>query len=119
MGTVKRMILVIAATLAIPLVFAACGDTNTNPTPPTFTTGSSGSSGEGGQGGQAGAGGGGSGGTAGAGGAANCDGANGCYACPPTATEQYLNACTGAQCSPFDNVARWPLYNGGKLPPLP
>lgn len=49
----------------------------------------------------------------------NCDGVNGCYSCPPKTGNQLLNACTGAQCSPFDNVARLPLYNNGNLPAIP
>ena len=52
-----------------------------------------------------------------------CDatGDGGCYACPPTTTSQFLNQCTGAQCSGFSNTVRIPsndfLPDGG-LPPL-
>ena len=50
---------------------------------------------------------------------ASCSGADACYACSPATTIEFLNACTSAQCLPFDNTARLPLYNGGNLPPLP
>ena len=49
----------------------------------------------------------------------SCTGTDGCYACPPQTTSEFLNGCTNAQCSPFDNVARLPLYNNGNLPSLP
>lgn len=118
MGTIKRTMLLVAVVLATPFVAVACDSTNDNPKPPTFTTSASSSSS--GQGGAGGAGGnGGEAGAAGAGGSPNCAGPNGCYACPPKETDQYLNACTDSQCSPFDNVTRLPLYNGGNLPPLP
>lgn len=90
-----------------------------NPTPTTSSSSSSGGttiSGEGGTGtGGTGTGGTGTGGT----GTVNCDGPNGCFDCPPKKTVEFLNACTDAQCTPFDNAARLPLYNGGNLPPLP
>jgi hypothetical protein len=73
----------------------------------TSSTGSSASTGTG-------AGGGGTGGAP-----PSCDGVNGCYSCPPKTGNQLLNACTGSQCSPFDNVARLPLYNSGNLPAIP
>jgi hypothetical protein len=70
--------------------------------------------------GTGGAGGGGTSSATGTGGAPpKCDGPNGCYACPPKTGVQILNACSGSQCSPFDNVARLPLYNNGNLPPIP
>lgn len=105
------------------IAVAACSSEG-NPTPPdtTFTTSSGTSTGATGTGG---AGGGGAGsssatGTGGAGGAPpECNGPNGCFACPPKTGNQILNACTASQCSPFDNVARLPLYNNGTLPPLP
>jgi hypothetical protein len=133
--------LLLALTLPV-----ACSDDDENaqPAPPTFpTTGGSGGSSAGASGGGSDAGSGGSdagsggssagsggdggaagtAGTAGTGGAAgaggNCQGENGCYACPPTTLEHYLNRCTGAQCVPFDDAARLPLYNGGNLPPVP
>jgi hypothetical protein len=122
-------------------LLAACGDGG-NPEPPGTTTttdtttsstsatggtgtgGSTSSGGGGSTGGTTSSGGGGTGGTVttgggGTGGAPNCDGPNGCYSCKPTVDVQFLNACTNAQCSPFDNVARLPLYNGGNLPPVP
>jgi hypothetical protein len=43
----------------------------------------------------------------------------GCYACAPKTEPQFLNQCTGSQCSHYDNVANLPLYNGGNLPALP
>jgi hypothetical protein len=43
-----------------------------------------------------------------------------CYACAPTTTTQFLNACTGATCVPFDDVGRLTLLlPDGALPPLP
>lgn len=43
-----------------------------------------------------------------------------CYACAPTDTPQFLNACTSAQCVPFDDVKRLThLLPNGRLPPLP
>lgn len=103
--------------------FVACSS-ESNPTPPdtTFTTSASTTTSATGTGG---AGGGSTSsssatGTGGAGGAPpECNGPNGCYACPPKTGNQFLNACTSSQCSPFDDVARLPLYNGGNLPPIP
>lgn len=48
-----------------------------------------------------------------------CLGDDGCYACPPETPLQVLNACSDSDCSPFDNVKRLPLLEGGQLPPLP
>jgi hypothetical protein len=49
-----------------------------------------------------------------------CFGEDDCWNCAPTNTNQLLNHCTDAECSPFDNVARLPLLNrDGTLPPLP
>ncbi|APR83760.1 Hypothetical protein A7982_09109 [Minicystis rosea] len=100
----------------------ACGGEG-NPTPPTTassgtgdTTSSSSSGGGGGAGGATASSSSSGGGT---GGAPNCDGPNGCFSCSPTKTVEFLNACTDAQCSPFDNVARLPLYNNGNLPSVP
>jgi protocatechuate 3,4-dioxygenase beta subunit len=49
-----------------------------------------------------------------------CQGAGGCFSCPPTTTSQFLNQCTGAQCSGFDNATRIPssdfLPDGGLIP---
>jgi hypothetical protein len=108
--------------------FAACGDSG-NPQPnPGFTSSSGtgggasstagpggGSVGGGGQGGNAGGGGNGNGGGTGG----DCSGQSNCYSCTPHDTDQFLNHCTDAQCAPFDNVTRLPLYNGGNLPPVP
>ena len=41
-----------------------------------------------------------------------------CYPCAPLSNEQLLNACTGAQCIPFDRSRLTNLLDGG-LPPLP
>jgi hypothetical protein len=107
---------IVASTIAF---FGACSD-NTNPEPnPNLTTSSS-SGGDGGSGvGGAGAGGDGTGGGAGGQGGAGCLGPNDCWLCTPTNDGQFLNHCTDAQCSFFDDAARLPLYNGGNLPPLP
>ncbi|MFT3771377.1 MAG: hypothetical protein QM820_38680 [Minicystis sp.] len=44
----------------------------------------------------------------------------GCFGCAPTDDPELLNACTDAQCFPFDNRKRvTALADGGKLPPLP
>jgi hypothetical protein len=52
---------------------------------------------------------------------ASCSGDDGaCYACTPATTPQFLNACTGATCVPFDDVGRLThLLPDGSLPPLP
>src|SRR4051812_32987969 len=46
-----------------------------------------------------------------------CIGAAACFKCEPTKTEEFLNACTDGQCTPFDNKARLPLFTAGQ--PLP
>ncbi|HWB76660.1 MAG TPA: hypothetical protein VG755_16960 [Nannocystaceae bacterium] len=49
-----------------------------------------------------------------------CLGENDCWNCAPTNSNQLLDHCTDAECSPFDNVARLPLLNrDGTLPALP
>ena len=131
----RRAALFASALFAIAGTIAACSS-DSNPKPPdnNFTTSSgtsaSGTGGAGGAGASvsasassgsstsssaaSGTGGGGTGGAP-----PNCDGPNGCYSCPPKTGNQFLNACTNSQCSPFDNVARLPLYNNGNLPPIP
>ncbi len=47
-----------------------------------------------------------------------CVGPNGCYACTPTTNDQLQNACTQAQCVPFDEATRIKGYTG-KLPDIP
>jgi hypothetical protein len=42
-----------------------------------------------------------------------------CYPCNPLTTDQLLNACTGAQCIPFDRARLTKLLPDGKLPELP
>lgn len=42
----------------------------------------------------------------------------GCFPYEPAETSQYLNQCTGAECTPFDNCARLGLCGGATLPPL-
>ncbi|MDB5218797.1 MAG: hypothetical protein JWO86_6724 [Myxococcaceae bacterium] len=42
-----------------------------------------------------------------------------CYPCNPLITEQLLNACTGAQCVPFDRARLTKLLPDGGLPGLP
>jgi hypothetical protein len=121
----KLAVLALIALASVAFGVPACGGDD-NPRPPTSsstgdTTSSTTSSTSAGTGGS----GGGttststSGGTGGGDAGPNCDGPNGCYSCAPQTTTQYLNACTNAQCSPFDNVARLPLYNNGNLPPIP
>jgi hypothetical protein len=52
--------------------------------------------------------------------AGSCLGTGGCWSCAPTTRLEFVNACTSAACSPFDNRARLPLLNpDGTLPPLP
>lgn len=49
----------------------------------------------------------------------SCD-AGGCYSCPPTTSDEILNACTDAGCKSFDNGKRLQhLTADGGLPPLP
>jgi hypothetical protein len=145
-GDAVKGALLLGLLATLPQLGLACSDSG-NPTPPnTFTTSSTtgttstttgtGGSGGGttttttssttGAGGQGGAGGGttttttGVGGAGGQGGAPpDCNGPNNCYKCPPLTEPQFLNHCTAAQCSPFDNVARLPLYNNGNLPAIP
>lgn len=108
------------------LFLAACSssdDTNAAPTTTQTYTTSNTTSTTGGGGGDAttattGTGTGGSG-TGGSGGVLDCDGPNGCYDCPPQTDKQFHEACTDANCSPFDDVARLPLYNNGNLPAIP
>jgi hypothetical protein len=83
--------------------------------------GSAGKSGSSGGGGKAGAGGSKSEGEAGKGGSGeggDCEGDDGCYSCKPGNTEQFLNACTGATCNPYDNSKLTKLVDG-KVPEVP
>jgi hypothetical protein len=52
---------------------------------------------------------------------ANCFGDGGCFACPPRTNDQFLNRCSGSQCSKFDDKTRIPssVWDGGALPPVP
>lgn len=119
---------VAAAALTSILVVVACGSDDETNAPTNFTTSATSSTSSTSGTGGGGAGGGdattsttasGTGGGGGQGGGVNCDDPSGCYDCPPVTNDQHLNACTDAQCTPFDNVARLPLYNGGNLPPVP
>lgn len=51
----------------------------------------------------------------------NCVGADGCFDCAPQKPLEFLNACTDAACSGFENTQkRLPLLNDdGTRPPLP
>jgi hypothetical protein len=49
--------------------------------------------------------------------AASCAADGGCWSCTPETTSEFLNQCSGSQCSPFVNAQRLPNYDGG-LPPL-
>lgn len=55
----------------------------------------------------------------GAGGETDCtpQGEYDCYPCEPKSDEQYLNRCSDAECSPFDNAERIPGFTG-TLPDL-
>jgi hypothetical protein len=86
----------------------------------TSTAGAGGATGDAGAAPTAGADGGGSGGVdGGEGGAANCEpqGELDCYPCAPKTNEQFLNQCSDAECSPFDNAERIPGFDG-TLPDL-
>lgn len=49
-----------------------------------------------------------------------CVGPAGCFKCEPTKNDEFLNACTDGQCTPFDNAARLPLFKAGQpLPAVP
>ena len=51
---------------------------------------------------------------------AACLGEAGCFSCAPVVNIDYLNECTDDLCTPFDNVARLPLYQAGQpLPAIP
>jgi hypothetical protein len=102
--------------LALALFALAACDNEANPTPTsTFTTSTGPGAGGNGAGSEGGAGGG----NGGSGTGGDCTSEAGCWDCAPTENVHFLNACTDASCSPFDNVARLPLYNNGDLPPLP
>ena len=45
-------------------------------------------------------------------------GPHGCFFGEPTVTEEFNNACSTAQCQPFDNCERLGLCDGQALPPL-
>jgi hypothetical protein len=98
------------------LLFAACSsDENDAPSGPSvFDPPGAGSGGTGGTSGAAGAGG-----AAGASGGAGAAGAPATCVEAPTTTADFLNRCTDASCSRFDNAARLPRLVGGVLPPLP
>ena len=50
----------------------------------------------------------------------SCEGAEGCFKCEATRSIDILNSCTDGTCTPFDNVARLPLFKAGEaLPPIP
>ena len=50
----------------------------------------------------------------------SCEGAEGCFKCEATRSIDILNSCTDGTCTPFDNVARLPLYKAGEaLPAIP
>ncbi|MBX3271346.1 MAG: hypothetical protein KF729_13860 [Sandaracinaceae bacterium] len=53
--------------------------------------------------------------------AGGCLAPTGCWDCPPSTSEQFLNACTSAACDPFPiTTARLPrLRADGTVPPLP
>ena len=81
----------------------------------TAGTGAGGATGDAGAAPTAGAESGGSGGVdGGEGGAVSCEpqGELDCYPCAPTTNEQFLNQCSDAECSPFDNAERIPGFNG-------
>lgn len=42
-----------------------------------------------------------------------------CYPCNPLTPQELLNACTAAQCIPFDRARLTNLLPNGELPPLP
>jgi hypothetical protein len=49
----------------------------------------------------------------------SCREPNGCFKCEPAHLDDFLNACTDRQCTPFDNT-RLPLFDPSKpLPPVP
>jgi hypothetical protein len=42
-----------------------------------------------------------------------------CYQCKPSKPLEFENACTSAQCTPFDRTRLTKIGADGKLPPLP
>lgn len=42
-----------------------------------------------------------------------------CYACAPTTSPQFANACTNSMCVPFDDTRLTNLLSDGALPPVP
>jgi hypothetical protein len=43
----------------------------------------------------------------------------GCFSCAPSDASELLNACTSAECRPFDNAARIPGFNPSSSGPAP
>jgi hypothetical protein len=51
---------------------------------------------------------------------AGCLGPDGCFSCPPAAQAEFLNACTDAECIPYDNTPLLGLLQeDGSVPPVP
>jgi hypothetical protein len=49
-----------------------------------------------------------------------CEGPDGCYACAPETQVQFLEACTDAECIPYDNAQlEGLLEEDGSVPPVP
>lgn len=58
--------------------------------------------------------------TSGSTGSAVCVGPDDCFACEPTKTEEFLNACTDVACVPYDNSQLdGLLQEDGSVPPVP
>lgn len=53
-------------------------------------------------------------------GTAGCVGPDGCFSCEPETPVEILNACTDAECVPYDNTQlQGLLEEDGSLPPVP
>lgn len=53
-------------------------------------------------------------------GTGGCEGPDGCFSCEPTTQVEYLNACTDAECVPYDNAQlEGLLLEDGSVPPVP
>lgn len=110
----RRSMILAVACMALSggaVIASACSsdDTEAAPSrPPVTPVDDSGGGGDGG------------GGDGGGGEDAACTGEAGCFSCDPMQNVDFLNECTDDLCTPFDNVARLPLYVAGQpLPAIP
>lgn len=113
---IKRTTAFLALVSGLMIVGIACSSSDDNPEPSVDPIGDGDAKG-------------GSGGDGGSGGSGGGDGGGDpgcweseprvCFSCEPERNEEFLDACTDAQCVPFDNGKLTKLLPDGKVPPLP